>query len=310
MRPDEIKTLLLLAHTGKSSIRGLAKAYYPENIEVARQGLSRDLVKLERQGHVKHITRRNAKIYEPTLKGWLYVYKLLSDAWSKDFAAHYLLFGLEKVVELPGLTRFIHGFCDHEVWQKDLVWKYMHYKLRDIDEKARRLYAEDIDKYDEYVSEKAEEYFIEHSYRDTPGGLKTDKLLEILSDTEFIAYYLDWLIDEIEDFYREGKSDEAEMYAKLGAELDKLGKSPKEVIELIITEYLHERLAPLYDLDRILLTPFFNDTEYDEEKEMQKIPSKTRLFLKEILKGLIKKYSNAIRHLSMILSIIEKNASK
>ena len=24
----------------------------------------------------------------------------------------------------------------------------MHYKLRDIDEKARRLYAEDIDKYD------------------------------------------------------------------------------------------------------------------------------------------------------------------
>ncbi len=39
---------------------------------------------------------------------------------------------------------------------------------------------------------------------------------------------------------------------------------------------------------------------------MQKIPSKTRLFLKEILKGLIKKYSNAIRHLSMILSIIEK----
>jgi len=32
----------------------------------------------------------------------------------------------------------------------------MYYKLRDIDEEARRLYAKDIDKYDEYVSEKAE----------------------------------------------------------------------------------------------------------------------------------------------------------
>jgi len=93
--------------------------------------------------------------------------------------------------------------------------------------------------------------------------------------------------DEIEDFYREGKSDEAEMYAKLGAELAKLGKSPKEAIKLIITEYLHERLVSLYDLDRILFTPFYDDTEYDEEKEILKIPSKTRMFLKEILNGLM-----------------------
>lgn len=78
-----VKTLLLIVHSGRVSPSGLVEEYYPENKVWVMQSIEEEFRELEEEGFITNVGLED-KVFTPTLKGWLYAYKLLVKPQAKS----------------------------------------------------------------------------------------------------------------------------------------------------------------------------------------------------------------------------------